>query len=105
MQSLDTALDALAEVLVTGAFHRLPQATQAIESALHRNEADLLRDHDQLRKKTSRNAAYLAAALAGLRAGQARICDVQQAGSGLRTYGRKGETALIAPASSPARRA
>ena len=47
MQSLDAALDALAEVLVTGAFHRLPQATQAIESALHRNEADLLRDHDQ----------------------------------------------------------
>lgn len=92
---LDDALDALAEALIHGRFDQIAGLTSLLEEALSKLEAPAAEDLDRLGRKAARNAACIDSALAGLRAGQARVSDIKQAGLGLTTYDRKGATALI----------
>ena len=102
---LDEALDAMAEALIQGRFYQIAELTSVLEEAVLKLDAPATEELERLGRKAARCAACIEAALAGLRAGQARVHDVKQASLGLMTYDRKGATALIKVGSMAGRRA
>lgn len=105
-EDLSRALTELRARLLRGDLGDIGQLSARIESALAAIGSRRVPgpDLDAIRQLAARNLPVLDAAAKGMRAARLRLFEVQQAKSGLGTYGRDGRRNLITPGTGPAHR-
>jgi hypothetical protein len=103
MDDLSQTLDMVHDALLAGKFDLLPGLTDSIARLAQSVDVRTEQEAALLRRKASRNATSLAAALQGVRAAHRRLADLREAATGHRTYGPAGQRTAIATVPSALR--